>query len=134
MARPDIDYSTGDVRIRVEGLAKTLKALSAAGTASEEMRDLMHSIGNIVVSAAHPPVGPTGRLAGSVRAGRGKTKAVVRAGGARVPYAGVIHYGWPARGISPQPFLVSALYATRSSVFGALDAGISDLLKQAQLK
>ncbi|MBD8466791.1 hypothetical protein IFU30_10980 [Plantibacter sp. CFBP 8798] len=96
------------------------------------MRDLMHSIGNIVVQAANVP-SLTNRLAGTVRAGRGKTKAVVRAGGARAPYAGVVHYGWPARNISPQPFLSQALQSERSDIFAALEQGIEEITRRNDL-
>ena len=131
----DFEVTNGDITLRVEGLSKTLRALSAAGAASEEMRDLMHSLGMVVVNAAVPkaPV-KSGRLADSVRAGKGKTKAVVRAGGARVPYAGRVHYGDPhAGGIAPHEFLVDALRATRNSIFSELDQGIADLLRKNQL-
>lgn len=106
-----------------------MRALTKAGADAQDMKDLMHSIGSIVVDAADAPA-KSGALAGTIRAGRGKTKAVVRAGGARTPYAGVIHYGWPARGISPQPFLTEALQANRSAVFAALEAGIDELISK----
>jgi len=130
----DLDINTGDVRIRVEGLGKALRAMSKAGADAEDMRELMVSLGMIVVHAARPrtPV-LSSRLSATLRPGRGRTKSVVRAGGARTPYAGVIHYGWPARNIAPQPFLSDAVTATRSKVLGALDKGIGDLLKKQNL-
>ncbi|SDQ11136.1 HK97 gp10 family phage protein [Microbacterium sp. cf332] len=122
-------YGTGSGRVRVEGLSRSMRALTKAGADAQDMKTLMHSIGSIVVDAADAPA-RSGALAGTIRAGRGKTKAVVRAGGARTPYAGVIHYGWPARGISPQPFLTEALQANRSAVFAALEAGIDELIQK----
>lgn len=122
-------FGTGSGRVRVEGLSRSMRALTKAGADAQDMKDLMHSIGSIVVDAADAPA-KSGALAGTIRAGRGKTKAVVRAGGARTPYAGVIHYGWPARGISPQPFLTEALQANRSAVFAALEAGIDELIQK----
>lgn len=65
------------------------------------------------VGAAKAPK-VTGRLAASVRGSGAKTQAVARAGGAAVPYAGPIHWGWPARNIEPQPFLADALEETES--------------------
>lgn len=108
--------------------------MEAAGTAAEDIKDVMHGIGQTVVTAAVPraPV-LSGALAGSIRAGRGRTNAVVRAGGAAVPYAGVIHYGWPKRNITPQPFLTDALDATRQEVLHQLDEGINALLKKQHL-
>lgn len=135
MALADVNFEANGVRVRVEGLRKTLRAMESAGVAAEDMKDLMHSLGLIVVSAARPGV-PTlsGALAGTLRAGRGKTKAVIRAGRAGVPYAGVQHYGWPARGIAAHPFLTDAVQATRGRTFAALDDGIGDLLRKQNLK
>lgn len=123
------------MQFRVEGLRKTLKAMEAAGTDAENLKDLMHAVGEIVVSSARPiaPV-KTGALEGTIRAGRGKTKAVVRAGRAAVPYAGPIHYGWPAHNITGQPFLTDALQAERSQVFEQLEQGIDSLLRKEHLK
>lgn len=39
----------------------------------------------------------TGRLRASIRSSGQAGKGVVRAGGARVPYANPIHWGWPSR-------------------------------------
>lgn len=132
MARGDFEVTSGAMTMRVEGLGRTLRAMSKAGADAEEMRELMHAIGTIVVRGARPPR-KSGALATSIRAGRGKTKAVVRAGGARVPYAGVQHYGWPARNIAPSPFLTESLQANRAVVLSALDAGLADLLRQNDL-
>ena len=128
----DFEVTNGPSRIRVTGLRRTLRALERAGADAQDMRELMHSIGNIVVQAANVP-SLTNRLAGTVRAGRGKTKAVVRAGGARAPYAGVIHYGWPARNIAPQPFLSQALQSERSDIFAALEQGIEEITRRNDL-
>ena len=92
----------------------------------------MYSIGMIVVRASNVPV-LTGRLASTLRAGKGKTKAVVRIGGAKAPYAGVIHYGYPARNIQPAPFVLEALVRKRQDVINKLDEGISDILRKNNL-
>lgn len=47
----------------------------------------------------------TGRLAASIRAGTSGNRAVIRS---PLPYANPIHWGWPKRGIAPQPFLPRA--------------------------
>lgn len=127
-----VDLGSGDVHIRVEGLSKTVRALAKAGADAQDMKDLMHTLGSLVVHAATPPT-VSGALDGSMRAGRGKTKAVIRAGGARVPYAGVVHYGWPARGIRAQPFLTDALTSQRAKLIAALDAGLGDILRKNNL-
>jgi hypothetical protein len=49
-----------------------------------------------------------GELAGSIRASASKRALGLRAGNRGVPYAGPIHWGWPRRNISPNPFLIRA--------------------------
>lgn len=125
--------------VRIEGLGRTLRALAKAGADAQDMRDAMHRLGMVVVTAARPRVpigkGPAaGRTLSTLRAGRGKTKAVVRMGGARAPYAPVVHYGWPARNIDPQPSLVDAYQATRPRVLAQLDTELGQLLKSNRLK
>lgn len=132
MPADSFDIAQGDMTVRVQGLGSTLRAMSKAGSDAEDMRDLMHTLGGIVVQAASPPT-QSGRLATTLRAGRGKTKAVVRAGGARAKYAGVIHYGWPARNIAPNPFLTNAINQTRPQILAGLNDGLGDLLQKHNL-
>lgn len=124
--------SESGVTVEVENLGKTLRAFSRAGAKAEDMKDLMHSVATTVMQAADPPV-VSGRLAASLRASRAKNRAVVRAGGARVPYAGPIHYGWPARNIEPQPFLADALREQRSQVYQDINAGLAAIIKSSGL-
>lgn len=128
----DFEITNGDVRLRVSGLRSTVRNLEKAGADTQDMRQLIHAVGMVVVNAASGPA-RTGKLNSTIRAGRGKTKAVVRAGGARAPYAGVIHYGWPARGIQAQPFLVDALQEQRNNVLQTLDTGIEEILRKNNL-
>lgn len=123
------------VQIRVEGLNQALRALSRAAADAEDMRDLMHSAGQMIATSAstRAQVGATGNLRDSLRAGRGKTKAVVRAGGARVPYAGVQHYGWPARNITGSMFLVRGLRAEQDRVLTHIEQGLQQLLRKNAL-
>lgn len=54
----------------------------------------------------------SGKLAGTIRAAGTKTAGIVRVGTKRVPYAGAINYGWPARRIRPAFFLNDGAQAT----------------------
>ncbi len=136
MANPDGTFDLGQgYRVNVKGLNRALRALEKAGADSADMKDLMHSIGNTVGNAAKP-LAPykSGRLRNSIRAGRGKTKAVIRAGGARLPYAGVQHYGWPAHGIEGKHYLTEGLARSRNKALSQLNEGIEDILKKNDLK
>jgi hypothetical protein len=82
---------------RLAGDAADLKAANAAASA--------------MVAAAARGSAPraTGRLAGTV-----KGTATVAGVSVRVaaPYAGVVHYGWPARGVPARPFVIDAAQRT----------------------
>jgi hypothetical protein len=119
--------------IRVEGLRELNAKLRAAGDESADLPDLMERLGQIVISNARPPR-VSNELAATLRAGRGRTKAVVRAGYAkRGAHAGVVHYGNPHRGSKAQPFLVDALRRAQTQVVTELSAGIDRLLKKHKL-
>jgi hypothetical protein len=119
----------GSGRIRVDGLNKAVRALRKSGADMQDMSALMHAIGMTVVLAARPEAPYlSGALQGTIRAGRGKTKAVVRAGSARVPYAGVEHYGWPAHNIPAHPFLTDALRSQQADIYDQLDRGLMAIL------
>jgi hypothetical protein len=91
--------STG---IYVEGLRETSRALEKAGVDVEDLKDVMGAIATEASNTLAPLLPRhTGRLAGSTRPNRAKGKAVVTIGGARVPYAAPILYGWPKRHIRP---------------------------------
>ena len=58
----------------------------------------------------------SGDLAGSIRALGSQTSGRAAVGKKSVPYAGVIHYGWPAHNIRAQPFLTEALERRQNKV------------------
>lgn len=132
MADLDGTFYGHDTVIRVEGLSRLSRRLSKAGADAGNLRDVMTAIGQAVVGAANVPV-RTGRLKATLRAGKGKTKAVVRMGGARAPYAGVIEYGWRARGISGTGAVSSARDSRRAESERMIRDGISDLLSKNNL-
>ena len=119
--------------IRIEGLRELNAKLRAAGDDSADMPDLMFRLGSIVIAAARPPA-LSGELGGTLRAGRGRTKAVVRAGYAkRGAHAGVVHYGNPHRNSRAQPFLVDALRRAQPQLVDELSTGIDALLRKHRL-
>lgn len=99
--------------VTVDGLPKLRRALRQLEQDADDLKDA-NARAAAVVAAAAAARAPrrTGTLAGSVRGSRAASRASVRAGGARVPYAGPVHWGWPARGIKEQPFIVDAAQAT----------------------
>lgn len=112
--------------VRVDGLGRLRSALRGMG---DDLADLKaaHAAAAGIVAAAAAARAPrrSGRLAGSVRGNRAVSRAQVRGGGARVPYAGPIHWGWPARGIAGRPFISEAAQATEPVWLPAYEAAVS---------
>jgi len=98
------------VGLKVQGSRKLSVALRKAGVAVQDMRDAHTKVGNIVVRASVPltPV-KSGRLAGSIRTSKEASAATVRAGGGRIPYAEVQHWGWPKHNIRARLFLTNGM-------------------------
>lgn len=133
MANIGSDFHKGGT-VLVEGVRELNRKLAAAGKDATQMSQLMHALGNIVIANARVPR-ESGELGGTLRAGKGKTKAVVRAGYARRgAHAGVVHYGDPHRGHRAQPFLTDALKRSQSRVIAELTTGIDKILVTNDLK
>lgn len=130
--RDVVSYGNGDTHIRIEGLNSTIRSLKRAGAQADDLKDLMHSIGEVVVREAQSDVPKvSGSLAATIRAGRGSTKAVVRAGGARARYAGAINYGWPARNIRATHFLTDAANRNEGTAVNMLEEGFQEILRKS---
>lgn len=115
--------------VQVDGLKDLLNALQRHGVALADLKSVMAEVGGLVAETARPLTRPrSGTLAGTLRPSKTKTKAVVRAGGARAPYAGPQHFGWPARNITPKLFLYTALDRRRADVLARFDAGIENII------
>jgi carbon monoxide dehydrogenase subunit G len=96
--------------IRVSGLNQAIRALKDIGVPASEIAAAGKDAAEIVAGEARSlvPV-KTGKLRGSIRTATQQRKAIVRAGGARVPYANPIHWGWFRRGIKPNQFFSRAI-------------------------
>lgn len=104
-----------EATVRVEGLDRLVRTLNRAAVDISELKEAHARVGEIVASEARARAPRrSGRLAGSVRAARQARRARVTYGGARVPYAGPITWGWPRHNIEPQPFVTDAARATES--------------------
>lgn len=102
----------------IEGLREVQKALNKFSNATrKEMQSTHLKAAEIVVVASKRfvPI-KTGALAQSIRPAAVMSGGRVKVGSASVPYAGPIHFGWPARRIKPQPFVYDALDTRRGEV------------------
>ena len=108
--------------VKIEGLSKLHRDLRKLSTDAldlnkEEFLETNKRVAEIIIgeSKKYVPV-LTGALAQSVRNASTKKSAKVRAGNVGVPYAGPIHFGWPSRGIRPNPFFYDAIDNRRDEV------------------
>lgn len=117
-------------RIEIEGLNKLARELRALGDdAPKVLKEANRDAAKLVASEAAElaPV-RSGRLRRSIRATGAQRGAAVRAGGARVPYAGIVHFGFPRRGIPARPFLYEAAERRRPDVIRAVSVAINRLI------
>ena len=107
--------------IKVEGLSALQRDLRSFGGDLDlnkaEFLETNRKVAELVIegSKRFVPV-LSGALAESIRQASTKKSAKVRVGNAPVPYAGPIHFGWPARRIKPQPFIYDAIDGRRAEV------------------
>ena len=119
-----------DARIRVEGIAQAQRGLSRLMGDLQDMRvfhDIAETASRVAVSFTPRR---SGALAASVRPAAARNRATVTAGSARVPYAGVQNYGWPARGIPAVDFLARTDDVMRHRAPDQLQRAVDRLLAQ----
>lgn len=117
--------------IKVEGARELRKALKGVDGGMADLKSVHADAAKIVEQRAEQ-LAPrrSGALAGSLRSSGQAAGGVVRAGRASVPYAGVIHFGWPGHNIKPQPFLYDALDNRREQVLDVYEKRVNALIKK----
>ena len=120
--------------VRVQGLRETVRALERLGVQAADLKAAFKRIGAFVRTDAQA-LAPhkTGRLAASIRESNTKNKSEIRAGGARIPYAGVIHYGGYNH-IEPHPFLTDAVEKNQAKAVNEMDKELNRLIASLGLK
>lgn len=124
--------------VKIEGLSKVRRELKKLSDdvdyRAQEFLPVNKSIADAVLgdAKAYVPI-RSGSLAGTMRAAATKTSARVKAGYKSVPYAGPIHFGWPARRIKPQPFFYDAIDKRRDEIKRRYDNLVKDLIKKYDL-
>lgn len=116
--------------IKVEGLEELRRQFADA---PKEMRKQLR----VANKAAAAPIVEraqvlvpvrSGTLRRSIKATSNVTDAFVKAGGVNaVPYAGIIHFGWPKRNIRPRPFLYQAADQRIDQVHAAYEKAAAKL-------
>lgn len=126
----------GQGRLEIDGLREVLRDIRRLGDdARDDMKDTHRKAGEIVASVARgiAPV-RTGRLASTIISAPTQRQGRVRVGrGQSIPYAGPIHFGWPARRIAPQPFVYDALDQRADEVRRVYENRIGELITRHNL-
>lgn len=119
------------VKTEILGLREVQRDLNKLGNDTKnEMKETHKEAAEVVVMGAKRLVPyRTGALAASIRALATKSSGRVRAGSASVPYAGPIHFGWPARAITPNPFIYDALDDRRDDIRELYEERIDELIR-----
>lgn len=122
-------------KIQIDGLKETQRALrEMSDDLKTKMKETHRQAAEVVVEGSKRYVPfRTGKLAASIRAAATMTSGKVRVGSASVPYAGPIHFGWPARSIKPQPFIYDAMDVRRQEVLEIYAARITGLIDEYNL-
>lgn len=95
--------------LQVDGARKLRATLKQAGIDVQDLKDAHRAVADLVDREAEPHAPRrSGRLVRTERAAGTQSAAIVRVGRASVPYAGPIHWGWPARHIKPNPWIADA--------------------------
>lgn len=117
--------------IRVEGAAELRRSLRKAEQDLGDLKETHAKVGTFVTTAAKPAAPRrSGTLAGSGRPGATATGALIRYGGARVPYARPIHWGWPKRNIRANPWAYETALKTRPQWLEIYRAGVDKVLSR----
>lgn len=119
--------------VRVDGARELRRTAKAAGVDMSEFKEASERAGAIVQWSAvsRAPI-VSGDLAASIRPSRGTSKVWVYAGNAGVPYAGPIHWGWPARNIKANMFIRDAMVATEPQWVKAYEDELNKIIEKVK--
>lgn len=117
-------------QLQIEGLRELQRALrNFADDSRNDMKETHRKAGQLVVDGATRLVPVrSGALLASLKSMPTQRQGRVRVGSAAVPYAGAIHFGWPARNIKPNPFIYAVLDERRDEVLRVYEDRINFLI------
>lgn len=117
--------------VQVTGATEIRRELKRAGESLRELREINLKAANVVAAEGRQMVPRlTGMLGRTIRPTATNAMGSVWAGKRLVPYAGPIHFGWPARNIAPQPFLYEALDKRGAQVAAKYEEEVARLIAQ----
>lgn len=125
---------TRQTGVHVEGLRETVRDLEKFGVEVAELKDVMGEIAAVAAETAKPFIPSlSGDLRASARGNRAKNKAVVTVGSARLPYAGVIAWGWEDRNIEASNYPAKTDAVMEQKVPPMLEQGLQEIIERHNL-
>lgn len=120
-------------QVTTRGLSRLNRDLRRLSDGAADLKEANMAAAQVVIRAAErDPNAPrrTGTLLGRGRPSKAKGRARILWGGAATPYAGVIHFGWEARGIEAQPWIYDAAEDTRNQWLSEYEQALHDLVDE----
>lgn len=120
--------------VRITGLREVVRGLEKLGLEVDDLKDAFAPIAQLGARIAASNVrSRSGKLAGTLRGNRAKSRAVITAGRASVPYAGPQNYGWAKRNIPAQGFMQRADEQMESRSVQLLESAINRAIRRSGL-
>lgn len=119
---------------RVEGLNKTIRALTKLGVEASELKTAMGRITDLAVKDAKAlaPVGKTSKLVNSIRGNKAKATAIVRAGTKAVDYAPFNEFG--TEKITAKEFVTRAVTGNRDRAVVEIESELRQIIRRLDLQ
>jgi creatinine amidohydrolase/Fe(II)-dependent formamide hydrolase-like protein len=128
--------AAGTTRLTVTGAKELQKALRQMAVDMSDMKAVNTKIAEMVAAEARGTIkGGATKTRAWVKAGNNRKKKKLKRGGysqGAVPYAGPIHFGWPARHIRPQPFLYDAIDSRAGEVVDVYKKRVAELVQRVE--
>jgi len=116
-------------RLKVSGVSEVTKALKQLEASSADLKSAHNAVAaTLVPGIAMRSPRRTGALAGSWSPNATATRARLRSS---KPYAGVIEYGWAARGIEPARMVADTIEAEQSTIVSTYERELERLGSRA---
>jgi hypothetical protein len=120
------------LRVRTEGADEVERSLARIGVRLSDLDFTKIASEGMRLAAEFAPK-VSGALRASIKGSKSKSRATIKAGSARVPYAAPINYGWAKRNIAPSNFLKRADLELRRTVPDQLAQQIARIIRQQGL-
>lgn len=125
--------------VKITGLSKVQRDLKKLSTDAldlnkTEFLSTNKAVAEIIINESRKNIPVvSGALAAAIKNKSTKKSAKVGTTYSQMPYGGPIHFGWPARGIRPNPFIYDAIDSRRDEVRDRYDSLVSSLIAKYDL-